>query len=171
MTATFTEAVLVDTTDGTPTLTLVVGSNNRSANFASGSGLTELVLQYTIQAGDTDSDGISIRANAIALNSGTIKDAAGNNATLTHSALSDNSNYKVDTTAPSVNSLTISDSLLTVGETATVTLVLSEAVIEFSSSADIDIANLDNGTASGTCLLYTSPSPRDQRGSRMPSSA
>ena len=23
----------------------------------------------------------------------------------------------------------------------------------------------------GTCLLYTSPSPRDQRGSRMPSSA
>ena len=26
-------------------------------------------------------------------------------------------------------------------------------------------------TAAGTCLLYTSPSPRDQRGSRMPSSA
>ena len=25
--------------------------------------------------------------------------------------------------------------------------------------------------AAGTCLLYTSPSPRDQRGSRMPSSA
>ena len=25
--------------------------------------------------------------------------------------------------------------------------------------------------ATGTCLLYTSPSPRDQRGSRMPSSA
>ena len=25
--------------------------------------------------------------------------------------------------------------------------------------------------ASGSCLLYTSPSPRDQRGSRMPSSA
>ena len=27
------------------------------------------------------------------------------------------------------------------------------------------------GWESGTCLLYTSPSPRDQRGSRMPSSA
>ena len=26
-------------------------------------------------------------------------------------------------------------------------------------------------TTSSTCLLYTSPSPRDQRGSRMPSSA
>ena len=28
-----------------------------------------------------------------------------------------------------------------------------------------------NLTFNGTCLLYTSPSPRDQRGSRMPSSA
>ena len=28
-----------------------------------------------------------------------------------------------------------------------------------------------SGTSSNSCLLYTSPSPRDQRGSRMPSSA
>ena len=35
-----------------------------------------------------------------------------------------------------------------------------------------DNANLDNAViAFLTCLLYTSPSPRDQRGSRMPSSA
>ena len=32
-----------------------------------------------------------------------------------------------------------------------------------------DSANLPDET--DTCLLYTSPSPRDQRGSRMPSSA
>ena len=32
------------------------------------------------------------------------------------------------------------------------------------------LANLD-GEGSPNCLLYTSPSPRDQRGSRMPSSA
>ena len=30
---------------------------------------------------------------------------------------------------------------------------------------------LDLGLPSSVCLLYTSPSPRDQRGSRMPSSA
>ena len=30
---------------------------------------------------------------------------------------------------------------------------------------------LRNGQDFGLCLLYTSPSPRDQRGSRMPSSA
>ena len=32
-------------------------------------------------------------------------------------------------------------------------------------------AYVDSGTMVDTCLLYTSPSPRDQRGSRMPSSA
>ena len=35
-------------------------------------------------------------------------------------------------------------------------------------SSDKDIKSIVNY---GTCLLYTSPSPRDQRGSRMPSSA
>ena len=30
---------------------------------------------------------------------------------------------------------------------------------------------LDRNTSTGTCLLYTSPSPRDKRQSRMPSSA
>ena len=30
---------------------------------------------------------------------------------------------------------------------------------------------VSRGLLSGDCLLYTSPSPRDQRGSRMPSSA
>ena len=30
---------------------------------------------------------------------------------------------------------------------------------------------LDEATGYNSCLLYTSPSPRDQRGSRMPSSA
>ena len=32
-------------------------------------------------------------------------------------------------------------------------------------------ANLDDWDMPNRCLLYTSPSPRDQRGSRMPSSA
>ena len=37
---------------------------------------------------------------------------------------------------------------------------------------DFDIVDMTNVTTQGyTCLLYTSPSPRDQRGSRMPSSA
>ena len=36
---------------------------------------------------------------------------------------------------------------------------------------DIDVQFLVGGTQTNTCLLYTSPSPRDKRQSRMPSSA
>ena len=46
------------------------------------------------------------------------------------------------------------------------------AEIRKTVSAYIDNAEVDVViTSGGTCLLYTSPSPRDQRGSRMPSSA
>ena len=36
---------------------------------------------------------------------------------------------------------------------------------------DFDVAAIGLHGQFGDCLLYTSPSPRDQRGSRMPSSA
>jgi len=67
-------------------------------------------------------------------------------------------NYVVDTTAPSVSSFTLSDTALITGDNATVTLVFSEAVASFSSSADITVANgtlaamtsTDNITWAGT---------------------
>ena len=52
---------------------------------------------------------------------------------------------------------------------------VAELLLE--SGADINIADGEGRTPlfaacwGGDCLLYTSPSPRDQRGSRMPSSA
>ena len=42
---------------------------------------------------------------------------------------------------------------------------------EVSSVAVGDRVSGEGHIVCGTCLLYTSPSPRDQRGSRMPSSA
>ena len=60
-----------------------------------------------IAVGDTDANGISIAANSLALNGGTINDAAGNAATLTHSAVADNASYLVDTTAPTTPTLAL----------------------------------------------------------------
>ena len=40
-----------------------------------------------------------------------------------------------------------------------------------SSAAVVDFSGLSGGGISYTCLLYTSPSPRDRQKSRMPSSA
>ena len=39
------------------------------------------------------------------------------------------------------------------------------------SALDDELARIERKGKGGGCLLYTSPSPRDQRGSRMPSSA
>ena len=39
------------------------------------------------------------------------------------------------------------------------------------NSVDRVVSNIEIGNITSRCLLYTSPSPRDQRGSRMPSSA
>jgi len=147
VTATFSENVPVT---GTPQLTLVVGSVNQPAPYASGDNSTTLVFQYTIQSGDNDTNGISIGENALDLSGGTIRDPAGNNATLTHSSVDNNSSYMVDTTAPTVDNFTISDTKLLVGETMRVDLGFSEKVIEFIA-ADI---NLDNAT--GTLPLMIS---------------
>ena len=77
---TFTEAVTVT---GTPQLELETGATDRTVNYASGSGGTALTFTYTVQAGDTSSDLDYKATGSLALNGGTIKDAAGNAATLT----------------------------------------------------------------------------------------
>ena len=56
-------------------------------------------------------------------------------------------------------------------------LTLDELEVVVQDIENMSIAALKHGkkdlriTMLNTCLLYTSPSPRDQRGSRMPSSA
>lgn len=67
--------MIVDTTGGTPSIALTVGSAPRQAVYVSGSGTSSLSFAYTVQAGDNDSDGVSA-ASPIALNGGTIKDDA-----------------------------------------------------------------------------------------------
>eukprot|EP00829_Urostomides_striatus_P002641 TRINITY_DN12899_c0_g1_i1.p3 TRINITY_DN12899_c0_g1~~TRINITY_DN12899_c0_g1_i1.p3 ORF type:complete len:106 (+),score=53.82 TRINITY_DN12899_c0_g1_i1:48-320(+) len=47
-------------------------------------------------------------------------------------------------------------------------LVLNQSLEDLNLSSN-EIG--DEGTKAISCLLYTSPSPRDQRGARMPSSA
>lgn len=50
-------------------MTLSVGASTGLARFFSRSG-ANLIFQYFVQVGDTDTDGISILANALALNAG-----------------------------------------------------------------------------------------------------
>jgi hypothetical protein len=84
----FNEAVDVT---GTPQLTVVNDTNaNHTLSYASGTGTNELVFSLTIAAGNaaTDADDVlSIGANAVSLNGGTIKDTGTNTAsTITNAA-------------------------------------------------------------------------------------
>ena len=84
VTVTFSEVVNVT---GTPRLTLETGTVDRVVNYTSGSGTDTLTFTYTVQTGDTSPDLDYTSTTALALNGGTIKDAATNNATLTLPAL------------------------------------------------------------------------------------
>ena len=66
---------------GTPQLALTIGSQTRQANHYA-TGVTFAWFRYAVQSGDTDSDGIGVAADALALNGGTIQTAAGADADL-----------------------------------------------------------------------------------------
>lgn len=68
---------------GTPQLTLETGVTDRVVNYSSGSGTATLTFNYTVQAGDNSPDLDYVATTSLALNSGTIRDAANNDATLT----------------------------------------------------------------------------------------
>ncbi len=96
-TVTFTQAVNVT---GTPQLALGIASGTKQADYVSGTGTKSLVFRYTVVATDMDSDGISIAANALTLNSGTILQVADGTTNallgLGDFAVEDNSDRKVN---------------------------------------------------------------------------
>ncbi|MDC7702727.1 DUF4214 domain-containing protein [Vogesella indigofera] len=133
ITVQFSEAVTVT---GTPQLTLETGSTDRVVNYASGSGTSTLTFNYTVQAGDTSTDLDYVASGSLALNGGTIKDAAGNNATLTLAtpgaagSLGNDKAIVIDGVAPTVTSVSAStaDGSYNTGDTVIVTVTFNEAV-------------------------------------------
>ena len=105
VTVTFSEAVSVT---GTPSLLLETGATDRYATFAGGSGSDTLTFNYTVQGGDTSAGLDYAATDSLALNGGTIRDAAGNDATLTLPApgaagfLGANTNIIIDAIPPQV---------------------------------------------------------------------
>ena len=93
----FNEPVDVNTSGGTPRISITNGNQGTGsgrgphlANYLSGTGTNELLFRITIGAANSATnadDVLSIGTNALALNSGTIKDAGkSNNATITNSS-------------------------------------------------------------------------------------
>lgn len=135
---------------GTPTLTLETGATDRVLSYVSGSGSDTLSFSYTVQAGDSSADLDYASTSALSLNGGSIRDGADQAAVLTLAApgaagsLGANKALVVDGVRPTATSITLSDTALRIGETATVTVTFNERV----SGLDIADFSVANGSLS-----------------------
>ncbi|MDH0957023.1 Ig-like domain-containing protein [Pseudomonas chengduensis] len=136
---------------GIPTLTLETGATDRVLNYVSGSGTNTLSFSYTVQAGDSSADLDYVSSSALSLNGGSIRDGANQSAILTLAApgaagsLGANKALVVDGVRPTATSITLSDTALRIGETATVTITFAERVVGLDT-ADFTVAG---GTLTG----------------------
>ena len=79
--------------------------------------------------GDTDTDGVSVKANSLTLNNGTLKDSVGNDLTRTHGAVDADNSQRVDTASPTVRSIAFtSTGPYNVGANIDVTLTTSKSI-------------------------------------------
>jgi hypothetical protein len=167
---TFSEAVTVT---GTPQLTLSTGSPATTAvNYSSGSGTNTLTFNYTVAAGNTSPDLDYASVSALALNGGTIKDAATNNATLTLASpgtagsLGFNKAIVITTTSPkidqTINFPAIADRTMPQSPFTPIATATSGLPVSFSSSTtSVCTATGTRGTTiklvgTGLCTLTAS---------------
>jgi PGF-CTERM protein len=159
VTVTFSEVVTVT---GIPQITLETGDTDRDVNCTSGTGTTVLTFNYIVQAGDTSSDLDYTATNALALNGGTIKNAAGNDATLTLAApgtansLGANKAIVIDTTAPTLNIWT-----LDIGA-KTATLTFNESVN--ASTLDVTAVTIQDAATATTSYPLTDSTTASSNG-------
>src|SRR5205823_2684288 len=124
-TVTYSENVTVT---GTPTIGLTIGTTARSASYnAAGSTATALLFRYTVQAGESDTNGI-VSASPIVLSGGsTNKDALGFNAALTFTPPT-TTGVLVDGVAPTVSSITRANASPTNAASVSFTVTFSKSV-------------------------------------------
>ena len=146
----FSEAVTVT---GTPQLTLETGAVDRAINYVSGSGTSALTFTYTVQAGDTSGDLDYVGTTSLALNGGTIRDAATNDAVLTlatpgaTNSLGANKIIVVDTTAPTATVTTA-----TVSRGANTSFQSSEVGTGYIVKSSVTVSSLASITGSADDL-------------------
>ncbi|NJM16939.1 MAG: hypothetical protein HC896_17570, partial [Bacteroidales bacterium] len=98
----FDDIVTVITTGGTPYIPVTLSTGGTvNATYISGSGTNAITFRYTLVSGNADSDGVEV-GTSISTNGGTLKDAAGNNATLVLNNVATATGVLVDAIAPAV---------------------------------------------------------------------
>lgn len=154
--AQFAEVVEVT---GTPRIGIDVNGTVVYANYVSGSGSTNLFFNYEVQAADIDPN-LNDIVTPLDLNSGTIKDLAGNNSALDFVSVTAVANtVEFDGDTPHITSITApaNDTYLA-GETVSVTLNFSERVyVVGTPQVDVTVGaeslTFDYASGDGTTAL------------------
>ena len=171
---TFNEDVVVT---GSPQVLLDVGGTEKKATYSHSAGPLA-VFTYTVAVGDLDRDGISIGANKLILNRGSIEDRYGQDADLTHDAVEADPNrlVGVDTVPPTVSAIAFtsdpgSDRTYGRGDTVEITVTFSEIIAIVTGSPELELlldpypgssdgmrrvrASLVSVSADGLSLVFT----------------
>ena len=82
---------------GTPQLALDVGGVTRQARYTDGTGDQLLTFSYKVAEGDSDADGVEIKANSVTIRSGSSIRADGMDVPLQHDAVPANDGHQVNT--------------------------------------------------------------------------
>ncbi len=156
------------TVTATPQLTLSTSSApNAVIDYVSGSGTSSLTFNYTVAAGQSSADLDYFSTSALALNSGTIRDLAGNNADVSLpspgalGSLGDNNNIVVDSNVPSVTSVgaTSANGSYGAGSTVLITITFGQAeTVTGTPQLTLNTFSTPNGVAnyssgSGTATI------------------
>ncbi len=141
---------------GTPQITLDVGGAALTADYVSGSGSMVLVFRYQVGPTDSDLDGI-VASSPLVLNSGSIKDIAGNDAVLIFTPTPMLTTF-VDGNSPYIETITYpTNQTYLLGQTITLDLEYSEVVnvvgipsVELDIDGDIVDATYTSGSGTDT---------------------
>ncbi len=164
-TVNFDDNVTVDATGGTPRLELTLDSGTVYADYTGGSGTAALTFQCVVAETNLDTDGIEV--SALQANGGTLRDAVGNDAVLTLNVVGDASGVNVDGVRPTVDSVEVSNVLITdsdtgPGKTFTVTVQFSEVmdalvppVLTFGEDVSATLSNPQGDWPNGNTYTVT----------------
>ena len=158
-TVTFSEAVDVDTMDGTPQLEIDVGGTPQPLSYGAGSGTAALTFTgYTVAENDEGPDGIAVAANKLSLNSGTITKAGDSTiaAILTHPEVPADAAHLVDGVRPTLSTEAAST------DGASIELTFSEPLLAatapasaFTVTVDAAVRGVDTVAAADTAVTLT----------------
>lgn len=141
LTLNLSEAVNVDLTGGGPTMALNDGG---AATYASGSGTSVLTFTHLVGVGENTSD---LAVDHILLNTGTIRDLAGNDLTLPGATINPAGTLQIDTHAPDIAAVSASpgSGMVGFGQSLAIMVAFGEAVALSGGTPTLSLN--DNGTA------------------------